>query len=122
MLVIDGYNVARAPGAFGELGLEQQRDRLVDRVSNLAVTRKLRPVIVFDGSDVDPGVRTAPRGPVKVQYSAPGEIADDHIVALVEKQPPVPVVVVTNDRELQARVARLGATIATWGQLLSLTR
>ena len=122
LLVIDGYNVAKAPGAFGELGLEQQRDRLVDRVSTLAVGRKLRPVIVFDGADIGPGGSRPSRGPVRVQYSKPGEIADDHIVALIEKQPPVPVVVVTNDRELQGRVARLGATVATAGQLLSLAR
>lgn len=36
--------------------------------------------------------------------------------------PPDPVVVVTNDRELQGRARRLGATIASSNQLLTLIR
>jgi predicted RNA-binding protein with PIN domain len=104
------------------MSLEDQRDRLVKEVTLLARTRKVPTTIVFDGSEVPPGTTRRSAGPVKVRYSAPEEIADDYIVKLVEEMPTFPVVVVTNDRELQHRVKRLGATVATSDQLLSLLR
>jgi predicted RNA-binding protein with PIN domain len=121
-LVIDGYNVTKAERGFGELKLETQRDRLIKEVEQLARRKKVGGTIVFDGSEVPPGTSRSRRGSVRVEFSAPDEIADDHIVALVEKLPPDPVVVVTNDRELQGRVAALGATIARSDQLLGLIR
>ena len=121
-LVIDGYNVTKAERGFGELKLETQRDRLIKEVEQLARRKKVGGTIVFDGSEVPPGTSRSRRGSIRVEFSAPDEIADDHIVALVEKLPPDPVVVVTNDRELQGRVAALGATIARSDQLLALIR
>ena len=121
-LVIDGYNVTKAERGFGELKLEVQRDRLIKEVEQLARRKKVGGTIVFDGSEVPPGTSRSRRGSVRVEFSAPDEIADDHIVALVEKLPPDPVVVVTNDRELQGRVGALGATIARSDQLLGLIR
>jgi hypothetical protein len=44
------------------------------------------------------------------------------MVALLERLPPDPVILVTNDRELQERAAAHGATIATSDQLVSLIR
>ena len=121
-LVVDGYNVTKAPSGFGDLRLEVQRERLVDEVMKLARRSKVSATIVFDGSEVSPGTTRARRGSVKVEYSADDEIADDHIVALLDKLPAHPVIVATNDRELQERCRSLGATISTSDQLLALFR
>ncbi len=119
-LVIDGYNVTKAEGGFGELALPKQRDRLIQEATKLATRKKVDGHIVFDGNEVPPGTNRPPRGPLKVAYSRPDEIADDHIIALIETLPMVPVVLVTNDKELQHRGATLGATIATSNQFLKL--
>ena len=119
-LLVDGYNVTKAERGFGTLELSAQRDRLVQEVTKLARKKKAKGTIVFDGNEVPPGIARTARGAVKVEYSRTGEIADDHIVALLESLPPRPVVLVTNDRELQERGAALGATIATSDQLLEL--
>jgi predicted RNA-binding protein with PIN domain len=121
-LVVDGYNVTKAPGGFGDLDLERQRQRLVDELERLARRRGIQATVVFDGSTLAPGVARRHRGVVEVHYSRPTEIADDHLVAVLEGLPPVAVVVVTNDRDLQRRVKALGATVAGSGQLLGLIR
>ena len=121
-LLVDGYNVTKAEGGFGDVTLAQQRRRLIEGVGKLARRKKIAATIVFDGSEVPPGTSRRPRAPVDVEYSKPGEIADDHLVARLESFDPVPVVVATNDKELQHRAAALGATIATSNQLLALIR
>jgi predicted RNA-binding protein with PIN domain len=121
-LMIDGYNVTKAEGGFAELELEQQRERLIDEVRKLAVRKKVRTTIVFDGSSVPPGRSRRLRGRVAVEYSRPDEPADDHLIAMLEAEPSKPSVLVTNDRELRARAAALGATIASSDQLLALIR
>jgi predicted RNA-binding protein with PIN domain len=121
-LVVDGYNVTKAPGGFGDLDLERQRQRLIDELERLARRRKAEVTIVFDGSSLAPGVARRHRGVVDVQYSGPTEIADDHLVAVLRGLPPDAVVVVTDDRDLQERVKALGATVAGSGQLLGLIR
>jgi predicted RNA-binding protein with PIN domain len=121
-LLIDGYNVSKAEGGFGDLGLETQRQRLLQEVGKVARKHKVAATVIFDGSDIAPGTSRRARGPVQVEYSRPEEIADDHLIAKLEGLPKHPVVVVTNDKELQGRAARLGATIATSNQLLRLIR
>jgi predicted RNA-binding protein with PIN domain len=121
-LMIDGYNVTKAEGGFGELALERQRERLIDEVGKLAVRKKVRTTIVFDGSSVPPGRSRRLRRSVAVEYSRPDEPADDHLIAMLDADPSEPAVLVTNDRELQARAAALGATIASSDQLLALIR
>ena len=121
-LLVDGYNVSKAKGGFGDLSLESQRLRLIQELGKLARKHGIRSSIIFDGSEIPPGIARRARGPVAVEYSRPDEIADDHLVAKLQDLPRHPVVVVTNDRELQRRTARLGATIATSDQLLKLIR
>ena len=121
-LLVDGYNVSKAKGGFGDLKLETQRLRVVQELGKLARKHGIKATIVFDGSEVAPGISRRSRGPVAVEYSRADEIADDHLVAKLEGLPKHPVIVVTNDRELQRRTARLGATIATSDQLLELIR
>jgi predicted RNA-binding protein with PIN domain len=121
-LLIDGYNVSKAEGGFGDLRLETQRERLLQEVGKIARRHKVKATVIFDGSDIAPGTSRRARGPVEVEYSRSEEIADDHLIAKLEGLPKNPVVVATNDRELQGRAARLGATIATSNQLLALIR
>jgi predicted RNA-binding protein with PIN domain len=98
------------------------RNRVVDEVAKIARQYSITAIVVFDGAEVPPGTARRTRGPVRIQYSKPGVIADDHIVDLVEELPSDPIIVVTNDRELQGRVSRHHATIATSHQLLALIR
>jgi predicted RNA-binding protein with PIN domain len=122
-LLVDGYNVTLAEGGFGDLTLEAQRSRLVQEVGRLVRRKGARATVVFDGSEIPPGTARRYRSRyVRVEYSRPPLIADDHLVAVLEDLPLDPVVVVTNDRELQARASRLGATIARSTQLLALIR
>ena len=121
-LLVDGYNVTKAEGGFRELSLELQRDRLLEGVSALQLKTKVSAIIVFDGSTVPPGIGRPRKRRVKVVYSEEGETADDRIVALIEELAPHPVVLTTNDRELQRRAGVLGATVATSNQLLALLR
>lgn len=121
-LLVDGYNVTLAEGGFGDLDLAAQRDRLVQSIDALARRHRFHATVVFDGAEVSPGTRRPRRGPVTVAYSRPDEIADDHLVVLLKGLPPAPVVVATNDHELQERARELGATIATSTQLLALVR
>lgn len=121
-LVVDGYNVGKAERGFPDLELEAMRNRVVDEVAKLTRRFGIEAIVVFDGADVAPGTGRRRRGNVRIDYSRPGETADDHIVALLETLAPTPVVVATNDRELQDRVRRLAATVATSDQLLALIR
>ena len=121
-LLIDGYNVAKADGGYGDLQLESQRERLVDAVFRLAKRSGTDTLIVFDAQRV-PGRRARKsKRPVTVEWSNPGQIADDYLVDRLEQLPNHPVVLVTNDKELQERARKHHATIATSQQLLRLVR
>jgi len=122
-LLIDGYNVTLAEGGFGDLALETQRSRLIQETARLVRRKGAGATVVFDGSEMAPGTARRHRSRyVRVEYSRPPSSADDHLVGVLEDLPPHPVIVVTNDRELQGRVRRHGATIASSGQLLALIR
>ena len=121
-LLIDGYNVTKAQRGFGDLPLAGQRDRLLDEVARLVRKYGMPATIVFDGSDVGPGTRRKKSASVDVEYSKADETADDHLIARLQVLPPEPVVVVTNDRELQDRARADRATIATSDQLLAILR
>ena len=122
VLVIDGYNVAKADGGFEDLQLESQRERLVDAVFTLVKMTDTETIVVFDAQRV-PGRRAKKtKRPMQIEWSGPGEIADDYIVKKIENLPQHPVILVTNDRELQERGRALSATIATSQQLLALIR
>jgi predicted RNA-binding protein with PIN domain len=121
-LLVDGYNVTKAEGGFGALALPAQRRRLLDELGRIVLKYSVEVIVVFDGSEVAPGTTRPRRRRVKVEYSKPPETADDHLVALLGQLPADPVIVATNDRELQGRVAAKGATVARSDQLLALLR
>lgn len=107
-LVIDGYNVSMS--TWPTSSLEAQRTRLLGSLGGLVARTGAETTVVFDGADADTRPPTsAPRG-VKVLFSPRGVIADQVIGELVEAEPRGRVVlVVSDDREVQARAQRAGA-------------
>ncbi|MBX6356380.1 MAG: NYN domain-containing protein [Micromonosporaceae bacterium] len=106
-LVVDGYNVTKR--GFGEISLEQQRNRLVGGLGGIAAQTGVEVTVVFDGAERVHGLPPAPRG-VRVLFSKKGETADELIRRLVRAEPPGrPIVVVSSDREVADGVRRHGA-------------
>jgi predicted RNA-binding protein with PIN domain len=106
-LVVDGYNVTKT--GFGEMSLEQQRNRLIGSMAGLAAQTGAEVTVVFDGADRMVGLPPAPRG-VRVLFSKKGEIADELIRRLVRAEPPGrPIIVISSDREVADGVRRHGA-------------
>jgi predicted RNA-binding protein with PIN domain len=104
---VDGYNVTKA--GFGEMSLEQQRNRLISALAGLTAQTGTETTIVFDGADRIVGLPPAPRG-VRVLFSRKGETADDLIRRLVRAEPAGrTVVVISSDREVADGVRRHGA-------------
>jgi predicted RNA-binding protein with PIN domain len=106
-LLVDGYNVTKR--GFGEMSLEQQRNRLVGGLGGLAAQSGAEVTVVFDGAERVHGLPPAPRS-VRVLFSRKGETADELIRRLVRAEPAGrPVVVVSSDREVADGVRRHGA-------------
>ena len=57
--VVDGYNVTKS--GFGELSLEQQRNRLVTGLGGIAAQTGAEVTCVFDGAERMHGLPPAPR-------------------------------------------------------------
>ncbi len=106
LVVVDGYNVARA--AWSDLVPEEERRRTVALLDEVQARSGGRVVVVFDGDDAV----TAPKASknVRVRFSATGQTADDAIVDLLAATPEAtPVVVVSSDRAVAADARRQGA-------------
>lgn len=118
LLLVDGYNVSKdARGPTG-VDIEQQRRWLVRLCEMVATRFGCRVVAVFDGQDRHAGPGPSSRS-VTTVFSSEGETADDRIVAIVdERDRDRPVLVVTSDRDLVARVEELGADVAASGVFL----
>ncbi|MCK5927191.1 MAG: NYN domain-containing protein, partial [Nocardioides sp.] len=118
-LVVDGYNVSM--GAWSGSSLEAQRTRLLTAMAPLVARTGAETTVVFDGADADTRPPTSqPRG-VKVLFSPKGVIADEVIGQLVEAEPRGRVVlVVSDDREVQARCQRAGARAVASASLVGL--
>lgn len=107
-LLVDGYNVTKTHRP--ELDLDGQRRWLVALLGNLAAARQVRPLVVFDGDrSVGAGRRLQAIG-VEVRFTPAGITADDELVFEVEATDE-PVVVVTDDADLRARVAASGGDL-----------
>ncbi len=107
-LLVDGYNVTKS--LHPELDLEGQRRWLVALLGNLAAARQVRPLVLFDGDRPVRGGRRLHASGVEVRFTSAGITADDELVFEVEATDE-PVVVVTDDAELRARVAASGGDL-----------
>jgi hypothetical protein len=119
-LVVDGYNVSMA--AWPEASPAEQRDRLCGALAELQL-RIRRPVtVVFDGADVE-GVRRPHRPGLRIAFSAPGQEADEVVVAEVAAHSPeVPVLVVSSDAWVREHSEAEGALVIPVGTLLAFLR
>jgi predicted RNA-binding protein with PIN domain len=120
VLVVDGYNVSML--AWGELPPAQQRDRLLNAVSELQLRTRARIVLVFDGADV--GSVLPPRRPgVRVVFSPEGEEADVVVVRQASDLPvEVPVVVASSDAWVGRHARDTGARVVSSATLLRALR
>ena len=118
-LVVDGYNVTFTSWTGNDL--PALRHRLVTALSELVVRVKLPVSVVFDGADEGGRVAAPPvaRPWLRIVFSASSVEADEVIVEAVRALPAqIPVVVVTNDRQVRADVGRLGANVLSVDQFL----
>jgi predicted RNA-binding protein with PIN domain len=106
LLLVDGYNVTLLQRS--DQPLELQRRWLIDRLRPLVRRGRCRPVVVFDGDR--PSGATSMTGGVEVRFTGGSVTADDDIVFSVAATDET-VVVVTDDRELRARVSAEGANV-----------
>jgi len=127
VVIVDGYNATLS--AWPDLPLGEQRRRLVDALAELTARSGADIQVVFDGSQESPGPTAVPRAsgaarhPVRVLFSPVDVPADDVIVELVDAAAPHrPVVVASDDREVQARAAARGANVLNRTQLLAVLR
>jgi hypothetical protein len=108
LVLVDGYNLTLQHRS--DLALEAQRTWLTQLLSNLAARRRVRPVVVFDGERAGGGRPWTGGREVEVRFTPSGITADDELVLAVEATDE-PVVVVTDDRELRARLLASGADV-----------
>jgi predicted RNA-binding protein with PIN domain len=120
VLVVDGYNVSML--AWGDVPPAQQRDRLLNAVSELQLRTRARIVLVFDGADV--GSVLPPRRPgVRVVFSPEGEEADVVVVRQASDLPvEVPVVVASSDAWVGEHARAAGAHVVSSKTLLRALR
>lgn len=117
VVLVDGYNVTI--GRWGQhLGITEQRDRLAQVSTSAAARTGAEVWIVFDGADTTPSTG-GPRSLVRVQFSDPGEEADDVIIRLVSEIPTTrPVIVVSDDNRVRRGSVAGGANLFTVAQFL----
>jgi predicted RNA-binding protein with PIN domain len=122
VLVVDGYNVTME--GWPELGVADQRRRLVVALSDLAARTASRVEIVFDGAEVERLSVPAPtRQPVRVRFSEPGVEADDVVIDLVGRIPAAtPVIVASSDNRVRDGARRGGANLLHARQLVAVLR
>jgi hypothetical protein len=106
VLLVDGYNAAFQ--LRQNQPMEEQRRWLVERMRPLAARGGAVPVVVFDGAGVTGRMRDT--GGIEVRFTSGGVIADDEIVFAVAATDR-PVLVVTDDVELQERVRAEGGNV-----------
>ncbi len=115
-IIIDGYNLLFRMGSYGGGSLEDNRDGLMDMLSEYAVAKKKSLIVVFDGQKVA-RERIAGRKGVRAFFTDPPESADDRIVKLArslrEKA-----LVVTSDSGIVSRIAPLNCGTATVEEFL----
>ena len=124
---VDGYNFVFGLWPESKQDIGAARRRLERRLHDMVSRDSLKVTVVWDGiqdADAVPHRRRSHRwetGGASVVFSPVGYEADDTIVLSCEVLPETrPIVVVTQDRGLQRRVAQVGANTIRPGTLLDL--
>ncbi len=103
LVYVDGYNLTRTQRP--DLDLAAQRRWLVQALGTLIARTGIEATVWFDAHLGSNGGRQEQSGRVRVRFTEQGLTADDELVFAVEAlEPDVPVVVVTDDRELRDRL------------------
>jgi hypothetical protein len=119
LVLVDGYNVSKQHQP--DLDLEEQRAWLVRTLAALAARRRVRPRVVFDGESAGAARPATGARVVEVAFTPSGVTADDELVLSVEATDE-PVTVVTDDRDLTARLVAAGADVVGTAAFLGATR
>jgi len=121
--VVDGHNLI---GALPDIDLADPGDELelLERLRAYRAKHGGRPMIVFFDSGILPARLPVPSVPgLRVCFSAPGQPADDAIVAFLRgRARPDQYAVVTNDQELAGRVRAVGANVLSANALAAQLR
>jgi predicted RNA-binding protein with PIN domain len=125
VLLVDGYNASM--GYRPDLPIAELRRRLVDAVDELVARTGVDAQVVFDGADTaEPGPSTRTGGrrlAARVAFSPPDVEADDVILGLVDAAPlSRPVIVASDDRQVQDGARLRGASVISITQLLGVLR
>jgi predicted RNA-binding protein with PIN domain len=121
-VLVDGYNASQR-GWF-DLAIAEQRRRLVDALTEMAMRTGADVTVVFDGAESAWPAAVPKTSPiVKVSFSPADVEADDVILARVaDIDPSRPVLVASSDRRVQDGAAALGANVISSDQLLAALR
>jgi predicted RNA-binding protein with PIN domain len=124
LLIVDGYNATLSASPWSELALAEQRQRLVDALSELAARTQVAVEVVFDGSDVGPApVPRAGRQLVRVLFTTADVEADDVVVDRARTTPIARVIVIaSSDRRVQDGARAAGANVISAAQLMAVLR
>jgi len=118
---IDGYNLLfRVIKALKEENLQQQREHLIEDLSQKIALLKIDATFVFD-STYHPGLRqkTFCEG-VEILFTDEGETADECIIDELKRRPhPRAETVITSDKKLAWQARLCGAHTETIEQFLS---
>ena len=86
VLIVDGYNIINAGGAFSGVTLADARDKLLNALMDYAGYSGQQVILVFDAWMSDRQARTEEtHGAVRVVYTQKGEIADRYIERLCDE-------------------------------------
>ena len=126
-LIIDGYNLLHASGVFGGSrgpgGFEQSRRALLDMLADLLGAEAADTVVVFDAARAPDGLpgRSTHRG-IRVWFAREYPDADTLIEELVADATSPHLMVVSNDRRLQAAARRRRAKAVSCAEWLAEAR
>jgi predicted RNA-binding protein with PIN domain len=114
LLIIDGYNLlhsGRTLTNMNSIELQQERDRLIERLSGYRQGRSAEILVVFDGwqGGWDTEKREKKKG-IELIFSQIGEKADDVIKRLIREKGSG-AVVVTSDREISKYAEKLSIPV-----------
>ena len=120
VLVVDGYNVSML--AWGDAPPAEQRERLLNAISELQLRTRARMIVVFDGADVE-GVQPPRRSGVRVVFSPAGEEADAVVLREAAALPlDIPVIVASSDSWVAENARNEDARVVSSATLLRALR
>ncbi len=122
IVLVDGYNASQR--GWYDLPIPEQRRRLVDALTEMAMRSGADVTVIFDGAESAWPLAVPKTTPlVKVSFSPADVEADDVILARVaDIDPSRPVLVASSDRRVSDGAVAQGANVISSDQLLAALR